>query len=54
MTVVRINALSVTEASGDELVGDSQPRVGAVDTEHGFEGFELLPPTDGRRRCVYL
>ena len=48
MTVVRINAITVTEGSGDELARRFAARAGAVDHADGFEGFELLRPTDGR------
>ncbi len=54
MTVGKINALSVTEDSGDELVRRFAARVGAVNTERGFEGFELLRPTDGRNRWLVV
>jgi heme oxygenase (mycobilin-producing) len=48
MTVVRINAITVPEDSGDELARRFAHRAGAVDNAAGFEGFELLRPTDGR------
>jgi heme-degrading monooxygenase HmoA len=48
MTVVRINAISVPADSGDELARRFAARAGAVDNQDGFEGFELLKPTDGR------
>lgn len=48
MTVVRINAITVPEDSGDELAVRFAARAGAVDGTDGFEGFELLRPTDGR------
>lgn len=48
MTVVRINAITVPEGSGDELARRFAGRAGAVDSAEGFEGFELLRPTDGR------
>lgn len=48
MTVVRINAITVPEGSGDELAHRFAARAGAVDDAEGFEGFELLRPTDGR------
>ena len=48
MTVVRINAITVPEDSGDELAVRFAARAGAVDGQDGFEGFELLRPTDGR------
>ncbi len=48
MTVVRINAITVAADSGDELARRFAARAGAVDDQDGFEGFELLKPTDGR------
>ena len=46
--VVKINAITVPEGSGDELGRRFAARAGAVDNQDGFEGFELLKPTDGR------
>jgi heme oxygenase (mycobilin-producing) len=48
MTVVRINAITVAADGGDELAKRFGARAGAVDNQEGFEGFELLKPTDGR------
>ena len=48
MTVVKINAITVPPDSGDELARRFAARAGAVDNQDGFEGFELLQPTDGR------
>ena len=48
MTVIKINAITVPEGSGDELARRFAARVGAVDNQDGFEGFELLQPTDER------
>ena len=48
MTVVKINAITVPADSGDELARRFAARAGAVDKQDGFEGFELLQPTDGR------
>jgi heme oxygenase (mycobilin-producing) len=48
MTVVKINAITVPADSGDELARRFAARAGAVDGQDGFEGFELLRPTDGR------
>jgi heme oxygenase (mycobilin-producing) len=48
MTVVKINAITVPADSGDELARRFAARAGAVDNQEGFEGFELLQPTDGR------
>lgn len=48
MTVIRINAITVPERGGDELARRFAERAGAVEHAEGFEGFELLRPTDGR------
>lgn len=48
MTIIRINAIDVADGNGDELARRFQNRAHAVDTADGFEGFELLRPTDGR------
>src|SRR5580700_7210884 len=48
MTVVKINAITVREGSGDELGRRFAKRSGAVDGAEGFEGFELFRPTDQR------
>ncbi|HUZ52558.1 MAG TPA: antibiotic biosynthesis monooxygenase family protein, partial [Streptosporangiaceae bacterium] len=48
MTVVKINAITVPADSGDELARRFAARAGAVDSQDGFEGFELLKPVDER------
>src|ERR1700722_17267147 len=48
MTLVKINAISVPADSGDELARRFAARAGAVDSQDGFEGFELLKPVDDR------
>jgi heme-degrading monooxygenase HmoA len=48
VTVVKINAITVSYDSGDELARRFAARAGAVDDQDGFEGFELLKPTDDR------
>lgn len=48
MTTIKINAITVPADSGDELAQRFAARAGAVDGQDGFEGFELLEPTDGR------
>jgi heme-degrading monooxygenase HmoA len=48
MTVIKINAITVDADSGDELARRFAARAGAVDDQDGFEGFELLKPTDDR------
>ena len=48
MTVIKINAITVPPEGGDELARRFAARAGAVDDQDGFEGFELLRPTDDR------
>jgi len=54
MTVIKINAITVPEGSGDELARRFAARAGAVDGQDGFEGFELLRPTDGRNQWLVV
>lgn len=49
MTVIKINAITVPADSGDTLAQRFAARAGAVDGQAGFEGFELLKPTDADR-----
>jgi heme-degrading monooxygenase HmoA len=48
LTIIKINAITVAADSGDELAQRFAKRAGAVDDQDGFEGFELLQPTDDR------
>lgn len=48
MTVIKINALTVPAEMGDEVAKRFAARAGAVDDADGFEGFELLKPSDDR------
>jgi heme-degrading monooxygenase HmoA len=48
MTVIKINALTVPAEMGEEVAKRFAARAGAVDGHDGFEGFELLRPTDDR------
>ena len=54
MTVVKINAITVPAGSGDELARRFAARAGAVDHAAGFEGFELLRPSDGRQTWLVV
>ncbi len=54
MTIIKINAITVPEDSGDELAQRFAARAGAVDGQDGFEGFELLQPTDGRNQWLVV
>jgi heme-degrading monooxygenase HmoA len=48
MTIIKINALTVPAEMGEEVARRFAARAGAVDGQPGFEGFELLRPTDDR------
>jgi heme-degrading monooxygenase HmoA len=48
VTIIKINAITVPPESGDELGRRFAARAGAVDQQDGFQGFELLRPTDDR------
>ena len=54
MTVIKINAITVPADSGDELARRFAARAGAVDDQEGFEGFELLKPTDDRTTWLVI
>ena len=54
MSIIRINAIEVGPDSGDELARRFAGRAGAVDSAEGFEGFELLRPTDGRTTWLVM
>ena len=54
MTVIKINAITVPEDAGDELARRFAARAGAVDDQDGFEGFELLRPTDDRTQWLVV
>jgi heme oxygenase (mycobilin-producing) len=54
MTIIKINAITVPADSGDELAQRFAARAGAVDDQPGFEGFELLKPTDERSTWLVI
>ena len=54
MTIIKINAITVDPDSGDELARRFAKRAGAVDGQDGFEGFELLQPTDDRTTWLVI
>ena len=54
MTVIKINAITVEADRGDELARRFAARAGAVDNQDGFEGFELLQPTDDRTTWLVI
>jgi heme-degrading monooxygenase HmoA len=54
VTVIKINAITVEADSADELARRFAARAGAVDGQDGFEGFELLQPTDDRTTWLVI
>jgi heme-degrading monooxygenase HmoA len=54
VTIIKINAITVDPDSGDELARRFAKRAGAVDDQDGFEGFELLQPTDDRTTWLVI
>ena len=54
MTTIKINAITVPKDAGDELAHRFAARAGAVDGQDGFEGFELLKPTDAREQWLVV
>lgn len=54
MSTIKINAITVPADSGDELAHRFAARAGAVDGQDGFEGFELLKPTDDRTTWLVI
>jgi heme-degrading monooxygenase HmoA len=54
MSIIRINAITVPAEAGDELAHRFAARAGAVENEDGFEGFELLKPTDDRTQWLVI
>ncbi len=52
--VIKINAITVPGELGDEVARRFAARAGAVDGMDGFEGFELLRPTDDRETWLVL
>jgi len=54
MTIIKINAITVPADGGDELAGRFAARAGTVDDQAGFEGFELLKPTDERNTWLVI
>ena len=50
MSVVKINAIEVPQGAGPELEQRFAARKHSVDSEPGFEGFQLLRPVAGENR----
>ena len=54
MTIIKINAITVPAEAGDEVARRFGERAGAVDGADGFEGFELLRPSDDRNTWLVV
>lgn len=50
MSIVKINAITVDESSAAELEARFAARKHAIDSQEGFEGFQLLRPVAGESR----
>ena len=48
MSVAKINALRIAEGCGDEFLQRFGKRSGAIEHMDGFEGFQVLRPSDDR------
>jgi heme oxygenase (mycobilin-producing) len=53
-SVIKINAITVPEDSGDQLGERFASRRDSMEGTPGFQGFELLQPTDGRTSWLVL
>ncbi|MGH2881923.1 MAG: antibiotic biosynthesis monooxygenase family protein [Solirubrobacteraceae bacterium] len=54
MTVVKINAITVSRDRFAEFEQRFATRAGRVEGAAGFEGFELLRPNDDREVCLVV
>lgn len=54
MSVVVINVLTVPESGGQVLEERFASRAGLVEGAEGFEGFQLLRPTDGTDKYLVV
>ena len=52
MSIVKINALTVSEEQRETLEKRFSSRAGAVESSDGFEWFELLRPVEGTDRYL--
>ena len=48
MSIVKINALDISEGHGEEFLARFSARPGNIEKADGFEGFQVLRPTDSR------
>ncbi|EXF24525.1 antibiotic biosynthesis monooxygenase [Nesterenkonia sp. AN1] len=54
MSIIKINAITVPADSGDELGKRFAARRDSMEGTEGFEGFELLKPTDDRHTWLVI
>ncbi len=54
MSVIKINAITVPKDLGDEVARRFAGRIKAVDGRKGFQGFELMRPTDDRETWLVV
>ena len=54
MSVIKINAITVPKDLGDEVARRIAGRIKAVDGREGFQGFELMRPTDDRETWLVV
>ncbi|GAA4838663.1 antibiotic biosynthesis monooxygenase family protein [Garicola koreensis] len=53
-SVIKINAITVPEDSGDQLGQRFAAHQDSMAGTAGFQGFELLQPTDGRNQWLVV
>ncbi len=54
MSVVKINAITVSRERFDEFAERFANRAGRVEKAEGFESFDLLRPNDDRELCLVV
>ncbi len=54
MSIIKINAITVPKGLGDEVARRFAATASAVDGTAGFEGFELMRPTDDREAWLVV
>ena len=54
MSVIKINAITVPKNLGDEVARRFAERIKAVDGKKGFQGVELMRPTDDRETWLVV
>ena len=52
--IIKINAITVPGDLAEEVARRFAARAGAVEGMDGFEGFELMRPTDGRETWLVI